>query len=308
MVGEFPELQGVMGGKYLLAEGESREVALAVLEHYFPRGAGDQLPGSEAGAVVALAERLELLLSIFAKGERPSGSSDPYALRRAGNGLLQILWNRNWALDLVVVLERATRHWAMLFPAFAVQPTELAGELVEFLRQRLVSLLEEEGIDADLVQAVAGEGLDATRVLRDPADARQRVALLESLRRCGELAPLQAVVQRAARLAEKGDLAPTALSAEGLVDPALFEKPSEAAMLTVLQRLEPIAAGQGPDRYADLARGLSASADTLAAFFDGEGSVMVMAEQPAVRCNRLNLLALLRNQASVLADFSRIEG
>jgi len=308
MVGEFPELQGVMGGKYLLAEGEPRAVALAVLEHYLPRGAGDQLPGSEAGALVAVAERLELLLSIFAKGERPSGSSDPYALRRAGNGLLQILWDRDWALDLVAVLERATAHWASLFPAFAVQPAELAAELIEFLRQRLVSLLEEEGIDADLVQAVAGEGLDATRVLRDPADARRRVALLESLRRSGELAPLQAVVQRAARLAEKGDLAPTALSAEGLVDPALFEKPSEAAMLTVLQRLEPIAAGRAPERYGELARGLSASADTLAAFFDGDGSVMVMVEEPAVRRNRLNLLGLLRNQASVLADFSRIEG
>jgi glycyl-tRNA synthetase beta chain len=106
MVGEFPELQGVMGGKYVLAEGEPREVALAVLEHYLPRGAGDQLPSSEAGALVALAERLELLLSIFAKGERPSGSSDPYALRRAGNGLLQILWDRDWALDRVAVLEQ----------------------------------------------------------------------------------------------------------------------------------------------------------------------------------------------------------
>jgi glycyl-tRNA synthetase beta chain len=84
MVGEFPELQGLMGGKYLLEEGESRDVALAVVEHYLPRGAGDDLPSTDAGAVVALAERFELLLSIYAKGERPTGSSDPYALRRAG--------------------------------------------------------------------------------------------------------------------------------------------------------------------------------------------------------------------------------
>ena len=83
MVGEFPELQGLMGGKYLLAEGEPASVALAVQEHYLPRGADDALPSSDAGAVVALAERLELLLSIFAKGQRPTGSSDPYALRRA---------------------------------------------------------------------------------------------------------------------------------------------------------------------------------------------------------------------------------
>ncbi|MEN9496684.1 MAG: glycine--tRNA ligase subunit beta [Synechococcaceae bacterium WB4_1_0192] len=308
MVGEFPELQGVMGGKYLLAEGEPRPVALAVLEHYFPRGAGDALPASEAGAVVAVAERLELLLSIYAKGERPSGSSDPYALRRAGNGLLQILWDRGWHLDLIALLERSTAHWSALLPAFQVDAAALAAELGEFLRQRLVSLLEEQGLDADLVQAVAGDSVPLARVLRDPADARQRADLLVELRASGQLAAVQAVVTRAARLAEKGDLDPSVLSDAGVVDAALFEKPSEAGMLAVLRQLEPIATGVGTARYATLARGLSDGADALAAFFDGEQSVMVMAEDPAVRRNRLNLLALLRNQASVLADFSRITG
>ncbi len=308
MVGEFPELQGVMGGKYLLAEGEPREVALAVLEHYLPRGAGDDLPVSPAGAVVALAERLELLLSIYAKGERPSGSSDPYALRRAGNGLLQILWEKGWSLDLNSLLGRAATHWAELFPAFRVEPLALASELAEFLRQRLASLLEEEGVDADLVQAVVGEGVTVERVLADPADARRRAALLVELRGTGALAAVQAVVQRAARLAEKVDLDPALLSPWGLVDPALFSSPSEQAMLAVLERLEPIATGSGSERYADLARGLSESAATLAAFFDGEKSVLVMSDDPAVRTNRLNLLAVLRNQASVLAEFSRIAG
>jgi glycyl-tRNA synthetase beta chain len=279
-----------------------------VLEHYLPRGAGDALPGSDAGAVVALAERLELLLSIFARGERPSGSSDPYALRRAGNGLLQILWSRGWPLDLGAVLTRATTHWASLFPAFAVDAGALAADLAEFLRQRLVSLLEEEGFDGDLVQAVVGAGLDCARVLRDPADARQRVALLADLRRNGALAAVQAVVQRAARLAEKGDLPLEALSPAELVDPTRFEKPCEQQMLEVLQRLEPIASGSGAGRYAELAHGLSASAGALAAFFDGATSVLVMVEDPEVRRNRLNLLGLLRNQAAVLADFSRIEG
>jgi len=308
MVGEFPELQGVMGGKYLLAEGEPRPVALAVLEHYLPRGAADALPGSDAGAVVALAERLELLLSIYAKGERPSGSSDPYALRRAGNGLLQILWDRGWRLDLIRLLERSTAHWAALLPAFQVDAAALAAELGDFLRQRLVSLLEEQGLDADLVQAVAGDSVPLARVLRDPADARQRADLLVELRASGQLAAVQAVVTRAARLAEKGDLDPSVLSDAGVVDAALFEKPSEAGMLAVLRQLEPIATGVGTARYATLARGLSDGADALAAFFDGEQSVMVMAEDAAVRRNRLNLLALLRNQASVLADFSRITG
>jgi len=308
MVGEFPELQGLMGGKYLLAEGEHREVALAVLEHYLPKGAGDQLPSSDAGAVVALAERLELLLSIYAKGERPSGSSDPYALRRAGNGLLQILWNRGWRLDLLALLERATGHWGALLPHFQVDAAGLCAELTEFLRQRLVSLLEEEGFDADLVQAVAGDGVALERVIRDPADARQRAALLAELRRTGDLAAVQAVVTRAARLADKGTLAPAVLSASGVVEAGLFEQPSEAAMLAVLSRLEPIATGHSADRYRELSMGLSAGAEALAAFFDGDSSVMVMADDPAVRTNRLNLLGVLRNQAAVLADFRRISG
>ena len=312
MVGEFPELQGVMGGKYLLAEGEPREVALAVLEHYLPRGAGDDLPASDAGAVVALAERLELLLSIYAKGERPTGSSDPYALRRAGNGVLQILWERGWTLDLQQLLERATVHWAELLPQFHVEPSALAAELGEFLRQRVVSLLEDDGVDGDLVQAVAGEGVALERVIRDPADARQRADMLAALRRSGDLAAVQAVVTRAARLADKGELDGGVdggvLSAAGVVNPALFEQPSEAGMLEVLNSLEPMATGRNPDRYAELARGLTAGAVALAAFFDGDQSVMVMAEDPAIRRNRLNLLAVLRNQASVLADFSRING
>ena len=308
MVGEFPELQGVMGGKYLLAEGEPRPVALAVLEHYLPRGAGDSLPTSKAGAVVALAERLELLLSIYAKGERPSGSSDPYALRRAGNGLLQILWHQGWRLDLVTLLQRACAHWAELLPAFQVDPTALAADLGEFLRQRLVSLLEEEGLPVDLVQAVAGEGVSVTRVLADPADARQRAKLLVALRANGQLAAVQAVVTRAARLAAKGDLAADALSPLGVVSPDLFEKSSEAAMLTVLQELEPIASGKGTERYQALADGLAQGAAALAAFFDGDQSVLVMVDDPAVRRNRLNLLGLLRNQASVLAEFEAING
>jgi len=312
-------------------------VALAVLEHYLPRGAGDALPSSDPGAVVALAERLELLLSIFAKGERPSGSSDPYALRRAGNGLLLILQDRGWPLDLPALLERACRHWAELLPHHRIDPHTLAAELAEFLRQRLQSLLEEEGFAPDLVQAVAGEGLALQRVLEDPSDARNRCRLLQSLRRDGELAAVQEVVQRAARLAEKSDLESGVLSPEGVVNAALFEKESEAAMLAVLRRLEPIASGRASDalavapsapsaaslaetppvapgspqhdrRYALLARSLADSAGTLAAFFDGPGSVLVMAEDAGVRANRLRLLAVLRNQAMVLADFSRLSG
>ena len=308
MVGEFPELQGVIGGKLLLAEGEPRPVALAVLEHYLPRGAGDDVPSSEAGAVVALGERLELLLSIYAKGERPTGSSDPYALRRAGNGLLQILWNRGWRLDLGQLLQRASAHWQGLLPGFSVDANHLALELAEFLRQRLISLLEEQGFDLDLVQAVAGENVALERLISDPTDALVRARLLAELRLEGRLAKVQAVVQRAARLAEKGTLDSDVLGAQGSVDPALFASPSEQGVLAVIQSLEASATGEGNGRYRQLATGLAAGADALAAFFDGDTSVMVMCEDEAVRTNRLNLLGVLRNQASVLADFSRLLG
>ena len=308
LVGEFPELQGAMGGKYLLAEGEPRGVALAVLEHYLPRGAGDALPSSPAGAVLALAERLELLLSIFAKGERPTGSSDPYALRRAAQGLLQILWDRGWRLDLNALLKRSALHWNQLLPHLDLDVHLLTSDLAEFLRQRLVTLLEEDGNDSDLVQAAAGQTVPLERVLGDPQDARLRVSLLAELRRRDELSALRAVVTRAARLTEYAQLSTSVLSAYGVVAPELFEKDSEAAMLEVVSTLEPIALADTPDRYSQLARGLAAGADALAAFFDGEQSVMVMAEDQAVRTNRLNLLSVLRNQASILADFSRLNG
>ena len=304
MVGEFPELQGLIGGKYLLEEGEDRQVALAVAEHYQPRGAGDALPSSDAGALLALSDRLELLLSIYAKGDRPSGSSDPYALRRAGNGIVQILWDRGWRLPLQSLLSDAARYWAELFPAFAVQPEVLVTDLSLLLRQRMVSQFEEDGFPADLVQAVAGEAVGDARLLSDPVDARERLALLHQLRRDERLQAVQAVVQRAAKLAEKGDLGSDQLTPSGVVRPDLFESASETSLLQSLENLSPLAQ---MGNYIQLAEGLQDAAKALEAFFDGPESVMVMADNLDVRRNRLNLLGVLKNQASVLAQFDCIQ-
>ena len=304
MVGEFPELQGLMGGKYLLEEGESREAAVAVVEHYYPRGAGDALPGSDAGAVVALAERLELLLSIFTKGERPTGSSDPYALRRAGNGLLLILWDRHWRLNLLALLDVLAPIWCETLPSFGCDPAQLKADLAQLLRQRLVSQLEDDGHPSDLVQAVAGEGVSDAQLLSDPLDARVRIQLLTSLREQGRLAAVQAVVQRAARLAEKGELDRSCLDPAAVVDAKRFESPSEAAMLAVIERLHPLAAERD---YKALADALVEATPALEAFFDGDDSVMVMADDLQLRQNRLNLLGVLRNQASQLARFELIQ-
>ncbi len=308
IIGEFPELQGVMGGKYLLAEGEDREVALAVSQHYLPRVSGDILPETDPGAVLALVERIELLLSIFAKGERPTGSSDPYALRRAANGVLQILWAKNWLLDLDLLLEKLTLHWSNIFPVFKVNQNILKQELSEFFRQRIFSLMEESGIDSDLAQSVAGETISINRLLSDPTDARLRAELLMNMRKSGELSAVQAVVTRAARLAQKGDLPRNILEAKGVVNSELFEKTSENEMLNVIESLEPIVKDSSVDRYIRLAKGLTSSFKTLEAFFDGNESVMVMVDDVEIRRNRLNLLGVLRNQAEILADFSLIKG
>ncbi len=308
MVGEFPELQGVMGGKYLLAEGEPNQVALAVLEQYLPRGAGDNCPESDAGAILALAERFETLLSIFSKGERPSGSSDPYALRRAGNGIIQIIWAKGWHLDLFHLVKNAVIHWSNILGELNFDSLELADDLCSFLRLRIITLLEEIGIEVDIVQAVAGETNSIVRILSDPLDSKSRAQLISSLRISGKLLSVQEVVLRATRLADKGDLKADILSPHNVVNPDLFEKSSEFGMHKILALLDPIASGSSIDRYSKLVEGLIAGSDALDAFFDGEESVMVMVDDPKVRKNRLNLLGILRNQAKVICDFSKIQG
>ncbi len=306
MVGEFPELQGVMGGKYLLYEGEPREVALAVLEHYLPRSSGDTLPESIPGSILAIAERLELLVSIFSKGERPTGSSDPYALRRAANGVLQIIWEKEITLDMVELLTDSSTYWSSLFPMFETSASKLLKDLLDFFRQRVVSLLEESGIDQDLVQAVAGKMIDINDLLVDPKDVYKRAKLLAKMRKSGKLQGVQAVVTRAARLADKSNLNSDVLSSSNVVNSNLFEKECEYEMLETLDLLEPLVTSSDENRYEIITDKLISSAEILSKFFDGEGSVMVMVENKMIRENRLNLLAVLRNQSYVIADFSVI--
>ncbi len=306
MVGEFPELEGVIGGKYLLMEGEDKAVALAVAEHYLPRGTNDSLPSSQAGSILAVAERIELLVSIFSRGGRSSGSSDPYGLRRAANGILQIVWENNWKLDLDTILKKSIQYWNKLFPDFENDQLKLYNSLTEFFRQRIIKLLEDFKIDFDIVQAVAGNSISPSRILSDPEDVRVRAELLLEMRRNGKLSDLQAVVTRASRLAEKGDLPKCSLRPLEVIDLELFEKECERKMLNVLVTLEPIATNVSGVCYEDLAEGLSSGSDALASFFDGEGSVMVMSDDINIRSNRLKLLGVLRNQASILADFSKL--
>ena len=177
--------------------------------------------------------------------------------------------------------------------------------MLQLLRQRVVSQLEEDGHSADLVQAVAGDGVSDHQLLCDPMDVRERLLLLVLLRDQQRLAAVQAVVAACISACMiKGDLDRACLNPASVIDATRFESPSEAAMLAVIERLEPLAAGRD---YKALADALVEATPALEAFFDGDDSVMVMAEDPALRVNRLNLLAVLRNQASQLARFDLIQ-
>ncbi|MFM7237610.1 MAG: glycine--tRNA ligase subunit beta [Cyanobium sp.] len=306
MVGEFPELQGMMGAKYLLAEGEGRDVALAVCEHYLPRGAGDVLPGTAPGAVLALADRLELLLSIFSRGDRPTGSSDPYGLRRAANGALQLIWHQHWPINLGKILHRFAKEWQTIFPDRKSTIQSLADDLSDFFGQRWMSLMEEDGLAPDIVKAVgAASPPNGCLILRNPLQARDRAIFLQSLRSDGSLSAIQSVVQRSSRLADKGTLGREVLWPAQAVNQALFVKKSEADMFAVLESLAPLA--ENKTRYRELADSLRESAKVLEDFFDGADSVLVMCDQEALRKNRLNLLSVLRNQADMLVKFDLLE-
>ncbi|BAY10343.1 glycine--tRNA ligase subunit beta [Calothrix sp. NIES-2098] len=307
MVYEFPELQGVMGENYASASGEAAEVARAIFEHYLPRGADDILPETLTGQVVGLADRLDTLVSIFGLGLIPSGSSDPFALRRAANAVINITWSANLAINLAELLEQITADFVAKYHKDKAQ---LITNLREFFLQRIRTLLQEEKqIDYDLVNAVLGENDPeyTERALQDLLDVRDRALYLQQIRRDGTLDTIYETVNRSTRLAAQGDLDTQQLDPTTLVRQELFQKSSEAAFYNALVELVPqTQAAQQSRNYHLLVTSLSKIAPTVSSFFDGAESVLVMDSDPEIKRNRLNLLGLLRNHARVLADFGAI--
>jgi len=294
MVYEFPELQGIMGEKYALTSGETTGVARAIFEHYLPRNIEDSLPQSLAGQVVGLSDRLDTLVSIFSINLLPTGSSDPFALRRAANAIVNITWTFNLGLNLAELL----------------QSLGAGSNLGEFFLQRIRTQLQEDrGIDYDLVNAVLGENDPEyqARALTDLLDVRDRALFLQSLRDNGGLAQIYETVNRSTRLAAQGKLPTHHLDPVGLVNPQLFQKKSEQAVYEAIRKLLPqtIVAQKTRD-YQQLVNGLAEAAPQVSSFFDGEDSVLVMDSDAAIKENRLNLLGLLRNHARVLGDFGAI--
>ncbi|MBD2493943.1 glycine--tRNA ligase subunit beta [Nostoc sp. FACHB-280] len=307
MVYEFPELQGIMGQKYALASGENAAVATAIFEHYLPRGADDILPETLTGQVVGIADRLDTLVSIFGLGMIPSGSSDPFALRRAANAIVNIAWAANLGINLDNLLQQTAANFAQ---EYNKESGTLVTSLQEFFLQRIRTLLQEEKqIDYDLVNAVLGENDPeyTERALQDLLDVRDRALYLQQIRNDATLDKIYETVNRSTRLAAQGDLDTQQLEPAGLINAELFQKSSEKAFYDAIVELVPqTQTAQQSRNYQLLVAALEKIAPTVSNFFDGPESVLVMDTNPDIKRNRLNLLGLLRNHARVLADFGAI--
>jgi len=289
MVYEFPELQGVMGREYALRSGEGEAVARAVFEHYLPRFAGDRLPESTPGRLVALADKLDNLVGCFAAGIQPTGSQDPYALRRQATGLLAIILEAGWRLSLRDLIARAYELYGGAPGLRADLPTTTA-EIMEFLRPRLKGLFEERGLSWDTVEAVLAAGYD------DAYDAWRRGEALQSFRATEEFPRVYTVLERARNLARH--------ATHSEVRPAHFVDPAEEELYRKFRDVrEEVHARLAAGDIVAALRATAALYDPLDRFFN---AVLVMTDDVRQRENRLALLQNVAGVVARVADFARI--
>lgn len=294
MVGEFPELQGRMGFHYATHDGESPAVAMAIEEQYLPRHAGDRLPATPAGRALAIADRADSLSGVFALGKRPSGTKDPFGLRRSALGLLRILVEDGVDLDLPALLSRAIA----LQPVVVKDPEGLANELYEFIVERARAWYL-DGLAPGLpCGAVTAELFEAVR-LRRPASPMDFHARLLGVRSFLGLAEAEGLAVANKRIA---NILRTAGAGDQRVDPALFESAEEGALHTAIEKVAGTHRRHLEQRdYRQALQGLAALKSPVDAFFE---AVLVMAPSPALRSNRLAQLRRLRGLFMDVADLS----
>ncbi|QQX90530.1 glycine--tRNA ligase subunit beta [Gluconobacter sphaericus] len=289
MVGEFPELQGVMGGYYAAHDGEDDAVSRAVAEHYLPRGQSDETAKAPVSVAVALADRLDLLAGFFAIGELPSGSGDPYALRRAALGIIRTIRDNGLRLDLTTLFVQA---------ANGRTGGELA-KLPDFMAERLRVQLRSEGERHDVLAAILTRGLDG-----DLVRLLARTSALSEMIQTEDGRNLLAAAKRAAnilRIEDKKDGPHT-----GAPDPTLYTQDEERALAAGLDQAVPaIETALKEERFTDAMQAIAALRPTLDRFFE---AVTVNAPEPEVRANRLRLLSRFRETTALIADFGQIEG
>ncbi len=303
IVFEFPELQGIMGGKYLKYEGFSEDVCLAVAEHYLPSFYKDALPSTKYGAIVSIADKVETLISIFISGKRPSGSSDPYALRRNLNGVIKIIWDYELDLPLDKLFNELIDFWEMAFPNLNFTRETVFNDINEFLVQRIVSHLEEKLLSKELIKAVcSSDELSQKRVL-NIVDLKKRIKSIMNFNERENFVEIQKVITRVSKLAKNSDLSTDVLSARDYVNTKLFEKDCELKVFEFIRELEKLFS-EGDCNYLELLNLFEINVNTIEDLFDNEKGVLIMSEDLKIRNNRLNLLSLIRNYSLKIADFT----
>ena len=289
MVFEFTDTQGVMGMHYARHDGESEDVALALKEQYQPRFAGDELPSTDVSAALALAEKMDTLAGIFGIGQHPKGDKDPFALRRAALGVLRIIVEKDYQLDLVEMTQEAARLYGD-----KLTNENVVNDVVEFMLGRFRSWYQELGFSIDTIQAVLA------RRPTQPADFDARVKAVSHFRSLDEAQALAAANKRVSNILSKSD--------EKLGDSVLasvLKMPEEVKLATHVVVLQEKLAPMFADRnYQEALSELASLRDVVDEFF---ASVMVMDEDQAVRINRLTLLSQLRELFLKVADISLLQ-
>ena len=303
IVYEFPELQGIMGGKYLRNEGFSKEVCLAVAEHYLPCFYKDHLPSTKYGAIVSISDKLETLISIFISGKRPSGSSDPYALRRNLNGVIQIIWEFEFDLPIVNIFKQLLDYWKSSLPNLNFAKEKVLNDLVEFTNQRIINHLEELSYSKVLIKAICFDDYRTERRIINILDLKNRFNTVNYLKEQENFAEIQKVISRVIKLANNGNMETSILSSKGYVNPDLFEKKCESKVFKFINELEALISLPNWD-YFKLFNLFENNTNNLNEMFDNDKGVLVMAEDANKRNNRLNLLGLVRNYSLKIADFT----
>ncbi|MCU4350903.1 glycine--tRNA ligase subunit beta [Acinetobacter ursingii] len=290
LVGEFPELQGTAGTYYARLEGLPSEVADAIAEQYLPRFSGDVLPQTQTGTALALADRLDTLVGIFGIGQAPTGSKDPFSLRRAAIGVLRLLIEKELDLPLVELTKIASEN----YHGKLREPVKAQHEALNFIEARYRAMYEDQGVAIDVIQSV--QALSP----KSPLDFDHRVKAVNHFKTLPEAQALAAANKRVANiLAKEGQIV-------GDVDTSLLVEDAEKALFAALQNVTPVVQPLlEAHNYTDALSQLASLRAPIDAFFD---NVMVMAEDPKLKANRLRLLAQLRGLFTAIADVSMLQG
>lgn len=298
LVFEFDKLQGIAGYYYALNDGEPLPIATAIKEQYLPRFAGDELPGTVLGDILALADRLDTLVGIFGINQPPSGSKDPFALRRAALGVIRIMREKQYSqLDLNDLVWEAKVAYGDLLPNQQVE-----RDVTDFIFDRYRAMYQEEGIDTNTVLAVQDVLQGNKRLGHNPFDVAQRIAAVQAFQSRPEAEALSAANKRVKNILAKqsGELEISP------VKPELFATEEEAELnRQLLEQATVVPSLCEEQRYAEALHSLASLGPAVDSFFD---NVMVMDENPALQRNRINLLGELRNLFLRIADISQLQG